>query len=94
MEINMDKLAELARIRLSEAEKQAYGQQLADILGFFQQLQAIDVTGIEPMAHPFEMEATLREDAAGAGWTAARALSNAPDQREDQLVVPKVVEEA
>ena len=94
MDINMDKLAQLARIRLTEEEKEAYGRQLTNILGYFQQLQAVDVGGIEPMAHPFEAEAPLREDQAGVGWAASRALANAPEQRENELVVPKVVEDA
>lgn len=94
MEIDIEKLADLARIRLTDAEKAAYSQQLADILGFFQQLQAVDVGGIEPMAHPFEAEAPLRPDEAVEGWPAERALANAPEQKDSQLVVPKVVEEA
>ncbi|MEX0330294.1 MAG: Asp-tRNA(Asn)/Glu-tRNA(Gln) amidotransferase subunit GatC [Puniceicoccaceae bacterium] len=93
-EVDIEKLAMLARIQLTEEEKAAYGSQLADILGFFQKLQEVDVTGIQPMAHPFEAEAPLRDDVAGTPWAPERSLSNAPASREDQVVVPKVVEDA
>jgi len=93
-EVDIDHLAALSRIHLSDEEKSAYAAQLSDILGFFQKLQEVDVTGISPMAHPFEMSPTLREDAASTPWEATRALRNAPVQRENQVVVPKVVEDA
>jgi aspartyl-tRNA(Asn)/glutamyl-tRNA(Gln) amidotransferase subunit C len=93
-EVDIDKLAMLSRIQLTEEEKAAYSGQLADILGFFQKLQKVDVSGIAPMAHPFEAEAPLREDVPGEAWAPERSLQNAPAQRENQVVVPKVVEDA
>lgn len=93
-EVDIDKLAALSRIQLTEEEKAAYGSQVADILGFFQKLQEVDVSGIQPMAHPFEAEAPLREDVAGTPWQPERSLRNAPASRENQVVVPKVVEDA
>jgi aspartyl-tRNA(Asn)/glutamyl-tRNA(Gln) amidotransferase subunit C len=93
-EVDIDKLAMLSRIQLTEAEKEAYSAQLSDILGFFQKLQEVDVEGIRPMAHPFEVEPELREDVAAEPWTAERSLSNAPASRDNQVVVPKVVEDA
>jgi len=93
-EIDIEKLAMLARIELTEEEKTALSAQVADILGFFRKLQEVDVSGITPMAHPFEAAAPLREDVPDHPWTAKRSLSNAPASREDQVVVPKVVEDA
>ena len=93
-EIDIDKLSALARIQLNAQEKEAYAAQLSDILGFFQKLQEVDVEGIAPMAHPFEVEASLREDVAGIPWDPVRSLSNAPAVRDNQVVVPKVVEDA
>jgi aspartyl-tRNA(Asn)/glutamyl-tRNA(Gln) amidotransferase subunit C len=93
-EVDIEKLATLSRIRLTEEEKAAYGAQLADILGFFQKLQEVDVTGIRPMAHPFEAEAPLREDVPAEPWNPERSLANAPASRDSQVVVPKVVEDA
>ncbi|MEX0322223.1 MAG: Asp-tRNA(Asn)/Glu-tRNA(Gln) amidotransferase subunit GatC [Puniceicoccaceae bacterium] len=93
-EVDIDKLAMLSRIQLTEEEKAAFSGQLSDILGFFQKLQEVDVEGIAPMAHPFDAEAPLREDEAAEPWAPERALSNAPASRENQVIVPKVVEDA
>lgn len=93
-EIDIEKLAMLARIELSEEEKTALSAQVADILGFFQKLQEVDVSGITPMAHPFEAAAPLREDEAAESWKPERSLANAPASRDNQVVVPKVVEDA
>ena len=93
-EVDIEKLAMLSRIQLTDEEKTAFSGQIADIIGFFQKLQEVDVTDIAPMAHPFDAEAPLREDVAGEPWKAARSLGNAPASREEQVVVPKVVEDA
>lgn len=93
-DIDMEALASLARLRLTEEEKCAFSGQIRQILGFFQQLQSVDVREISPMSHPFEMEGLLREDLPGNGWSPEQALLNAPERREDQLVVPKVIEDA
>lgn len=93
-EVDIDKLAMLSRIQLTDEEKEAFSGQLADIIGFFRKLQEVDVSGITPMAHPFEVDAPLREDDPGEPWTAERSLANAPAARNDQVVVPKVVEDA
>jgi aspartyl-tRNA(Asn)/glutamyl-tRNA(Gln) amidotransferase subunit C len=93
-EVDIEKLAMLSRIQLSEEEKASFSGQLSDILGFFQKLQEVDVSGIQPMAHPFEAGAPLREDVPGKPWEPARSLRNAPAQRDHQVVVPKVIEDA
>lgn len=93
-QIDLEHLSRLARIELSEAEKATYSGQLQAILGFFGELQQVDVAGIEPMAHPFDVSGPLRPDEPAQPWAPARALSNAPQAREDQVVVPKVVEDA
>jgi aspartyl-tRNA(Asn)/glutamyl-tRNA(Gln) amidotransferase subunit C len=93
-EVDIDKLARLSRIHLTDDEKTALSGQVSDILGFFRQLQEVDVSGIPPMAHPFEAAAPLREDRPGEAWEPVRALGNAPARRLDQVVVPKVVEDA
>ena len=93
-EVDIEKLAMLSRIQLTDAEKAAYSSQLSDILGFFQKLQEVDVSGIAPMAHPFDAEAPLREDIPAEPWEASLSISNAPASRDNQIVVPKVVEDA
>jgi aspartyl-tRNA(Asn)/glutamyl-tRNA(Gln) amidotransferase subunit C len=92
--VDIDHLARLARIQLSEAEKSQFQQQLDEILGYFQQLQAAPVEGVEPMAHPFEAKGPLRPDTPAAPWNPEHLLRNAPASRDDQVVVPKVVDDA
>lgn len=92
--VDIDKLARLSRIKLTDKEKTALSAQVADILGFFQKLQDVDVEGIAPMAHPFEAAAPLREDVPATPWEPGRALLNAPASRENQVCVPKVIDDA
>lgn len=92
--INVDQLAQLARISLSPAEQVLFSGQLEHILAYFKELQAVDVEGIEPISHPFPSVAPLRDDEAAAAWPARLALANAPASRDDHIVVPKVVEDA
>jgi aspartyl-tRNA(Asn)/glutamyl-tRNA(Gln) amidotransferase subunit C len=92
--INIDKLATLARIHLSSEEKAELADQIPQIVAFFDQLQKADVSGVSPMAHPFEVEPQLRKDVEEKPWSSARALSNAPAAKDSQIVVPKVVEDA
>jgi len=93
-QIDMDRLAHLARIALTEEEKVRYAAQLGDILGYFEKLQEVDVEGIEPTAHGIPSGNVLRPDEPRAAFTPEEALANAPAQRENQVVVPKVVEDA
>ncbi|MGA1205286.1 MAG: Asp-tRNA(Asn)/Glu-tRNA(Gln) amidotransferase subunit GatC [Opitutales bacterium] len=93
-EVDIEKLAMLSRIQLTDEEKAAFSGQLSDILGFFQKLQEVDVEGIRPMAHPFEAEPFLREDVPAQPWEPQRSLANAPAARDNQVIVPKVVEDA
>ncbi len=91
--IDIDYVANLARIDLSEEEKAKLGGQLDDILGYFEKLNAVDVDGVEPMAHAQPVSNVWREgDEAGATYSPEVLTRMAPEQRENQVVVPKVVE--
>ena len=92
--IDIARVAHLARLALTDAEKARYASQLGDILGYFEKLQAVDVTGVEPTAHGTPSGNVLRPDAPQPAFTPAEALANAPAQRDNQIVVPKVVEDA
>jgi len=56
------KVAELSRLELSDQEVQMFTSQLGEILKYVEQLQTVDVSGVEPMTHPLEMATPLRED--------------------------------
>ncbi|MGB1128328.1 MAG: Asp-tRNA(Asn)/Glu-tRNA(Gln) amidotransferase subunit GatC [Opitutales bacterium] len=91
--IDIDYVAHLARIELTEDEKAKLGRQLDDILGYFDKLKAVDVDGVEPMAHAHPVFNVWREgDEAGPTYGPEVLNGMAPDSRENQVVVPKVVE--
>lgn len=91
--IDIEYLARLARLDLSEEEKQTLAPQLEEIIAFVDQLQAVDVEGVEPTAHGNPRFNVWREDRATPPMDRDKLLQNAPAQREGQVVVPKVIEE-
>lgn len=91
--IDIDYVSNLARIELSDEEKAKLGGQLDDILGYFEKLNAVNVDGVEPMAHARPVFNVWREgDEAGETYSPEILTKMAPEQRENQVVVPKVVE--
>ena len=90
--IDIDKVADLARIALGEEEKAKFSSQLDSILGYIEKLNELDTDNVEPMAHPHSVENVWREDAAEPEMPVEEALKNAPKQRQNMIVVPKVVE--
>lgn len=92
--VDIDYVANLARLDLSAEEKARFAAQLGDILAYFEKLNAVDVTGVEPMAHAFPVFNVLDDDVEQPGFTPAEALRNAPASRDNQFLVPKVVDDA
>jgi len=91
--IDIDYVANLARIELTAEEKEKLGSQLDDILGYFEKLNAVDVDGVEPMAHAHAVCNVWREgDEPGPVYGPEVLKKMAPESRENQVVVPKVVE--
>jgi aspartyl-tRNA(Asn)/glutamyl-tRNA(Gln) amidotransferase subunit C len=86
------RVAKLARIAVAEQDLPALAGQLSGILGFMEQLNEVDVTGIEPMTSVTPMRLKRRVDQVTDGGYPAQILSNAPDAREGFFAVPKVVE--
>lgn len=91
-QLDIDHVAKLARLALSPEEKAKFAQQLGDVLHHIAQLEKVDVTGIEPMAHAAPVFNVWAEDVARPGLPVEAALKNAPAQRDHMVVVPKVVE--
>jgi aspartyl-tRNA(Asn)/glutamyl-tRNA(Gln) amidotransferase subunit C len=91
-DLNIDRVAELARIALTPAEKTEFAAQLGEVLKHVEQLKQLDVAGVEPTAHAFAVENVWADDEAQAGLSAEDALRNAPAQRDNMIAVPKVVE--
>jgi aspartyl-tRNA(Asn)/glutamyl-tRNA(Gln) amidotransferase subunit C len=95
MAIDVDtarKVAKLARIRVDEGDLPALADELSGIVTFMEQLNEVDVTGVEPMTSVTPMRLTRRKDIVTDGGIQAQILANAPDVREGFFAVPKVVE--
>ncbi|HVY20162.1 MAG TPA: Asp-tRNA(Asn)/Glu-tRNA(Gln) amidotransferase subunit GatC [Bauldia sp.] len=86
------RVARLARIAVSDAEAEKLTGDLNTILGFVEQLDEVDVTGVEPMTAVIPMQAKTREDVVTDGEQAGKVLANAPGGNVQFFVVPKVVE--
>lgn len=91
-DLDIGRVAALARIQLSPIEAVEYAKQLVQVLGHFERLKAVDVSGIEPSSHAFDVTNVWADDVVRPGLTVADALRNAPSQRDHMVVVPKVVE--
>ena len=86
------KVAKLARIKVEDADLPALAQEFNAILGFIEQLEEVDVDGVEPMVSVTPQRLKRREDVVTDGDQPAKVLANAPDAREGFFSVPKVVE--
>lgn len=86
------RVAHLARIAVSEAEAERMTGELNAILGFVEQLNEVDVSGIEPMTSVTPMVMKKRQDEVTEGGRAADIVANAPATDESFFLVPKVVE--
>ncbi len=95
MSIDIDtarKVAHLARIAVAEEALPALAGELSAVLAFMEQLNEVDVTGVEPMTSVTPMRLKRRADVVTDGGIQAQVLKNAPDAREGFFAVPKVVE--
>jgi aspartyl-tRNA(Asn)/glutamyl-tRNA(Gln) amidotransferase subunit C len=91
-QLNIDHVANLARLALTPDEKAIFAEQLGNVLHHIEQLSKVDVTGIEPTAHAFAVSNVWQDDVAQPALTVDQAMRNAPEQRDNMIVVPKVVE--
>ena len=86
------RVAHLARIRVTDEDAEAFRGELNAILGFVEQLNEVDVAGIEPMTSVLPMQLRQRQDRVTDGGKAADIVANAPMSEDNFFVVPKVVE--
>ena len=90
--IDVSYVAYLARIELTEAEKQKFSAQLKDILSYVAKLNELDVSGVEPTAHAAPLTNVFRKDEVRPSIETGRILKNAPEHARDLFIVPKIVE--
>jgi len=82
--------AKLARLKLTEEEKEKYTQQFSKILDHFNQLKEVDTEGVEPMAHVLPLKNVMREDKAELTCNRDEILQNAPLEEDGFFKVPKI----
>lgn len=86
----VDHVARLARLSLSDDERQTFARQLDQILAYAEKLQALDTEGVEPMSHAAARPA-FREDVVRAGLARATVLGSAPDAAEGLFRAPRIL---
>jgi aspartyl-tRNA(Asn)/glutamyl-tRNA(Gln) amidotransferase subunit C len=88
---DVEHVAWLARLGLSEEEKERFASQLGDILEYAERVCEVDTSDVEPMAHAIELKNVFRADEPSDSLTQEEALSQAPKAEGGGFVVPKIV---
>nr|WP_271715248.1 Asp-tRNA(Asn)/Glu-tRNA(Gln) amidotransferase subunit GatC [Anaeromicropila herbilytica] len=88
----IDYVSALAKLVLSQEEKEKAEVDLGNILGYIETMNELDTEGIEPMSHAFPLKNVFREDVVTNGDDRDNVLSNAPVKKDGSFVVPKTVE--
>ncbi|MFO1006288.1 MAG: Asp-tRNA(Asn)/Glu-tRNA(Gln) amidotransferase subunit GatC [Planctomycetaceae bacterium] len=86
------KVANLARLQLSEADVTRFTQQLGQVLGYVEMLSELNTDGVAPLAHPLEIDNVLREDDPTPSLSREAALSNAPKSDGRCFLVPQIID--
>lgn len=84
-------VAILAKLELSEEEKEKAKKDMGNMLDYIDKLGELDTEGVEPMSHVFPMNNVFREDIVTNGDMREEILKNAPDEKEGMFVVPKTI---
>jgi aspartyl-tRNA(Asn)/glutamyl-tRNA(Gln) amidotransferase subunit C len=90
---DVEKVATLARLHVTESETAAFAKQLSEILAHVEQLNRYDTTGVEPTATVMGQVNVFRDDVVRPSLPAEKALANAPEREGDGFSVPKILEE-
>ena len=91
-EREIEHVAQLARLELTEAEKTEFTSQLSRILGLAAKLEQLDTVGVEPMAHVAPIVNVFRPDRTERSLNLEKALVNAPERKDNFFKVPKILE--
>jgi len=92
MKMDIEKVAKLARLELSEEEKKTFGNQMEQILAYMEQLNRLDTTGVEPTSHAIPMVNVFREDEVKRSVSREEILEISPDQGDGHFKVPRIIE--
>ncbi|EMI27663.1 Asp-tRNA(Asn)/Glu-tRNA(Gln) amidotransferase subunit GatC [Rhodopirellula europaea] len=89
--VDIQKLARLARLQLTEQEQTDFGPQITDILGFVEQLSELDTSGVEPMTSALDVENRFRDDVPDKSLSSEVATRTAPASQDGTFLVPPVL---
>jgi aspartyl-tRNA(Asn)/glutamyl-tRNA(Gln) amidotransferase subunit C len=92
MKQEVEHVARLARLDLSEQEKEKLTDQLSNILTYVEKLNELNTAGVEPTAHVLDINNVMRDDIPGESLSRERALANAPEKAAGHYKVPKIIE--
>jgi aspartyl-tRNA(Asn)/glutamyl-tRNA(Gln) amidotransferase subunit C len=90
----VDHVARLARLNLSEAERDRMQAELTNILEHAERIQALDLDGVEPTSHAVPITNAMRRDEVKVSLSQADALANAPAAEDGRFRVPRIIEDA
>jgi aspartyl-tRNA(Asn)/glutamyl-tRNA(Gln) amidotransferase subunit C len=92
MKMDIEKVARLARLELSEEEKETFGTQMEQILTYIEQLNRLDTTGVEPTSHAIPIYNVFRDDEIKPSFPHEEVLAIAPDEEDGHFKVPRIIE--
>ncbi|MBI2218918.1 MAG: Asp-tRNA(Asn)/Glu-tRNA(Gln) amidotransferase subunit GatC [Candidatus Rokubacteria bacterium] len=90
---DVEHVARLARLALTDAEKERMEAELSSILEYIDKLRALDVEGVEPTSHAVPLVNVMRDDEVRPCLPAGAMLANAPDRAGDSVRVPRIIED-
>jgi aspartyl-tRNA(Asn)/glutamyl-tRNA(Gln) amidotransferase subunit C len=89
---DVEHVAKLARLDLTDQEKNQFTEQLNAILKYMEKLNELDTANVDPTSHAMDVANVMREDKARPSWPLEKVLLNAPDEEDGQIKVPAVLE--
>jgi aspartyl-tRNA(Asn)/glutamyl-tRNA(Gln) amidotransferase subunit C len=92
MKVDIEKVAKLARLELSEEEKKTFGNQLEQILTYMEQLNRLDTSGVEPTSHAIPIQNVFREDETRPSFPREEVMDIAPEEEDGHFKVPRIIE--
>jgi len=85
-------VALLARLKLSDEEKELFSRQVGSIIEYIDKMNQLDIKDIEPTAHVLQVSNVFREDTSRPSLSREKALQNAPESNDNFYRVPKIIE--
>jgi aspartyl-tRNA(Asn)/glutamyl-tRNA(Gln) amidotransferase subunit C len=92
MKMDIEKVARLARLELSDEEMEAFSRQLGKILEYMEQLNRVDTSEVEPTSHTLSVFNVFREDEIRDSFPQEEVLGIAPEEEEGHFRVPRIID--